>query len=125
MSVAVLVTDALSAAVLLQPPQFITNERRGPEHSSSERHSLNITQLIFNERRGSGTYCAERRGLNIKTNILYALSAAAFITDVLSAAALLRKTVFHNPQQRNILTCKSILLNLIMLILKFNIQSCY
>ena len=70
MSAAALVTDALSAAALLQPPQFFTHKRRGPEHSSSERHDLNITQFIFNERRGSGTYCAERRGLKIKTNFL-------------------------------------------------------
>ena len=105
MSAAALVTDALSAAALLQPPQYSTHERRGPEHSSSERRSVNITQFIFNECRGSGTYCAERRGSNKHTIFLYALSAAPFITDVLSAAALLRKTDFSIPQQRNISTC--------------------
>ena len=96
MSAAALVTDALSAAALLQPPQFFTHKRRGPEHSSSERRGLNITQFIFNERRGSGTYCAERRGSNKHTIFLYALSAAASITEALSAAALLRKSYFHN-----------------------------
>ena len=95
MSAAALVTDALSAAALLQPPQFFTHKRRGPEHSSSERRGLNITQFIFNERRSS----------NKHTIFLYAPSAAPFITDVLSAAALLRKTDFSIPQQRNISTC--------------------
>ena len=78
----------MSVAALLQPLQFSTHERCGPEHSSSERRSLNIKQLIFNE----------RRGFIKKTNLLYAPSAAAFITDALSAAVLLRKQFFtiHN-----------------------------
>ena len=40
MSAAALVTDALSAAALLQPPQVFSHQRRGPEHSSSERRGL-------------------------------------------------------------------------------------
>ena len=78
MSAATLVTDALSVAALLQPPQVFTHKRRGPEHSSSERRGLNITQFIFNERRGSGTYCAERRSVNIATNFLIRTQRRAF-----------------------------------------------